>query len=388
MKLKRIITGSLLALTMAFGVGVGISANKKAEVKPAEAGANDIKFYINTSSWGDDATGVKFYAWAWATNQEGGWYDFTKETDHIYYTEVDPSITNFIFLRAASTMPHGWTEGTNYWNKTDNCEDSTGNHNYFVFGGYSYGDFSFYKDSYIYYVSDSSASTENKIYSWRSNDHYGSYGGWSGAYIADLGDATMVLGTENQTLYFNGVNRRIYRIPYVSCDKYLLINWNGSSQSSNKTFANGYGYTWEDDGTGNGMDPQAAGAAIEFLIKAEDKRNAASYQGKEWSVCGISKSDAASLISDYNSLSTKAKSYVNASSTYTWVSASSSVQQQVSYSEIINRLSIIAGVSASSAIITGLNSKTTTNSIIVVVVVSITAIAAAGFFFFYRKKNQ
>ena len=373
---KGLKTAVAIALSIG-GLGTAVTLSAVAaspkEIQQAQADTETVKIYINTANWGDTTTGVKFYSWVWETDKSGAWFDFTKSEDHLYYISVGSNITNFIFFRAGENMSHGWDKGTNYWNKTGDL--ASGGKNKFTFSGYSTGSWGFEKDEYIYYVSDSNQTTENKIYSWGYGNQFG---GWSGAKIKDLGDKEEVQGT----LHFDGNDVKIYKIPYASSDYGgFLFNYNGSSQSDNKVFVSGDAYTWAENDSG------ACGDALELLLDIEAARNAATWKGHSWSVCGISSSDATSFCNRYNALDATGKSYINNSTTYTYTDETATDQDDISYELIMDRLSIISGVPVSGA---NRMIRLAANSNAAIIIGVITAVLAGTgvAFFLLRKKRK
>lgn len=139
----------VLTLCMLFScVTVGIVATNAAIVSDSGAVAaktdsesvgSNKTIYINTEKWGDDVSTVAYYAWAWTTGQNGAWYDFTASSEsHYYEMSVPDSVDNYIFFRAKNDMEHGWTENTNYWNKTGDVSGESGK-NCYTFSKYSTG---------------------------------------------------------------------------------------------------------------------------------------------------------------------------------------------------------------------------------------------------------
>ena len=368
--LKTLIAIALSAGGLGTAVTLGAVSNNERDIQPALA-ADTYSVYINTAEWGDNVSGVKYYSWAWKSGQNGSWYDFTKVEDHLYSMSVPASVDSFIFFRAGSNMSHGWTENTNYWNKTG---DLTASGDYFTFSGYSTGTWSYYKDSYIYYISDSNSATNNKIYSWDVKQ----FGSWSGTNITSVSGVTEVQGV----LHFDGNNVKIYKIPFSSRDTGLLFNYNGSSQSANKTFGEGYAYTWTEN------DPQAAGLALELLLDIENARNSASWSGHNYSVCGISSTDAKAFVNRYNALNSTAKGYFNNSTTYTYKDSSASAQDNISYRLIIERLAIISGVSVSSSQLMKNLSNKQNYTLVITIVGVITLASLVGTLFLLRKKRK
>ena len=376
MKSLKTILGICLVTASFGGAVVAATATfvheETSPIEKASATPTTLKIYINTANWGDDATGVKYYSWSWEGDNAGAWYDFTKVEDHVYSITVPVGNKNFIFFRAGSSMSHGWDVDVNYWNKTGDVKNATGN--CYSFTGYSTGNWTHYKDSYVYYISDSKNPTNNKIYSWGYSEQFGSH---PGASITGLSDKTEVQGT----MHFDGNEVKIYKIPYATSGYGgLQIAYNGSNHSSDKTYGHGYAYTWGDN------DPQAAGLALELLLDIENARNSATWKGHSYSVCGISSSDATGFVNRYKALNAAGKGYINNTTTYTYTDASGTTEDNISYSVIMQRLSIISGVPLSPSRLIG--SISNNGSILIVVIASLAIVSATGFAFYFARKKE
>ena len=193
-------------------------------------------------------------------------------------------------------------------------------------------------DTYIYYVTASASTTGDYIYSWGADTDYGSF---PGSPIASVGvDVTGVVR-------FEGNNNKIYKIPIPSDTNFKFDNGTSSYQSGNFTVTNGGAYWW-----GSSSVNTDAGMALDLIFAEEEARNAVSAHGtiKNYSICGIASSRAASLVKTYNEdLTTEARRLVNTSTTKTY-DGTSSDETQVGFDAIFNQLSKIASSGSNSAI--------------------------------------
>ena len=193
-------------------------------------------------------------------------------------------------------------------------------------------------DTYVYYVTASASTTGDYIYSWGADTDYGSF---PGSPIASVGvDVTGVVR-------FEGNNIKIYKIPIPSDTNFKFDNGTSDYQSGNFTVTNGGAYWW-----GSSTANTDAGMALDLIFAEEEARNAVSAHGtiKNYSICGIASSRAASLVKTYNEdLTTEARRLVNTSTTKTY-DGTSSDETQVGFDAIFNQLSKIASSGSKSAI--------------------------------------
>ena len=209
-------------------------------------------------------------------------------------------------------------------------------------------------ESFIYYFTETADPTPNKIYSFGGSEQFGS---WPGTNILDVEGVEDVSGV----LHFEGYNQRIYKIPftigYPEGDSSFLFNYNGSlyDKTVDYTLEPEMGYYWS---TESGDYALAATRALEFLLKVEAKRNASSYKGRSYSICGISAEDAKDVCDEYNVIGNTERQYILRTTTKTWNpdyeadDPSNTEIDGVSYAAIMGELSRIAGVDV------GLSSRT------------------------------
>ena len=225
--------------------------------------------------------------------------------------------------------------------------------------------------SYIYYVSDSNEATIDKIYAW---DEVGNeqFGAWSGSAIATVG--TDVTGV----VKFEGTAKKIYRIPvtlgYPTGENHFMWN-NGSDVKSDEfLLVDGAAYWWAG---GANLD---AGASLDLIFSIETLRNAVTAAGdiKNYSICGFSKSDAATVVNTYNNLSDASRTMVNTSLTYTYKGDGTDDQTDISFRDIVVELGKIAEIEVvgSPRTIVGTNGGATIDSTTLIAVISIIALVS------------
>ena len=233
------------------------------------------------------------------------------------------------------------------------------------------------KDSYIYYITDSSSATTNSIHSW------------GGDFELD-GLITSVSGVQevHGVTRFRNTNYLIYKIPFSSeagdtAFKFHYNNW--AQESSEKTLVAGNAYQW---GVGEiETDETAGGDALDFIFQLEAIRNAVTASGdiKAYSVCGISKANAQTLVSAYTGLSATAKSYVDASYTYTYKPTDDSQNDNVTFAAIMVEITAIANKPDSAH---SMDISDTNNSLIIVVVSTLSLVAISSFVLLRKKRNS
>lgn len=236
-------------------------------------------------------------------------------------------------------------------------------------------------DNYIYYVGGNAATTDY-VYAFGGDEQFGS---WPGSKITDVGEEV------HGTLRLGGTERYIYKIPMLltDSDTGLIIN-NGkegeeATQTKDLLLTGGSAYDWSLKLNGHDA---ITGDAIDFLLEAEALRNAVKADEeagiKAYSICGISESDARSLVQKYDALDPKAKTIVDKSTTYTYGGAS---QTDVPYLAIVNQLRIQAQMNKPLNFLNpGRGNNVVTYA--VVGVVAAAAIALSAFFLIRRKKQH
>lgn len=195
------------------------------------------------------------------------------------------------------------------------------------------------EDTYIYYITETTDVTPNNIYTYGGSEQFGE---WPGKAI------TSVTGVEDVfadgVIHFEGVDQKIYKIPlktgYPGGDKGVIFNYNGDeSKTQNNILVPKAGYYFSETIPDNYVIP--AGKAIEFILMAEEIRNAVEASGdiKQYSVCGISEDDAKDICDAYNLLDNTAKQYVVRTEALTYKRDGSDGNEMVAYKYILIELS-------------------------------------------------
>ena len=242
----------------------------------------------------------------------------------------------------------------------------------------------------IYYVSGENYTTTNRIYAWTN---YATAGG--SVDIVEFGTyadcwAITTVGSEifsDGIVKFRGSDNKIYKISLFS-DNFLLRNSDGSVNTGDFIVAEGAAYYW------GGKDADA-GAAITLILAVETARNAVEAGGgiMDYSICGISKTDAASFVSTYNTgISATARSYVDATKVYTYKGDGTSAETDIYYSAIFAQLAKIASSGNKSPLINlGFLQQIGGGDInlsITIIIISATTLVSIGAYFFLRRKKE
>ena len=200
------------------------------------------------------------------------------------------------------------------------------------------------EDTYIYYITETASATPNNIYAYGGCEQFGA---WPGKAITSVTGVVDVF--PDGVIHFEGVNQKIYKIPvttgYPNGDSGIIFNYNGDeSKTRNNIIAPHAGYYFSTEVEDNYVGP--AGDAIEFLLDAEAIRNAvtASEDIKQYSVCGISESDAKDICDAFNLLNNTAKQYVVRTTALTYKRDGSDGNEMVTYKDILIQLSKKCGV--------------------------------------------
>ena len=240
-------------------------------------------------------------------------------------------------------------------------------------------------NTYIYYVTDSEDVTPDYIYTFGATEQFGAF---PGSKIVDVAeDVTGVL-------HFNGAGVvRIYKIPvkiggYKSGgDTGLVFAWYqdeyNNGQGSDQDLEAACAYYWDSRNAN-------AGAAIDFLLKVEAKRNAVVAEGKikNYSVCGISESDAAALYNEYAALTAPVKTIVNNSSTWTYKGDGTNDEDVIGFVDIMDQLAQMAEVGPYAASLNfAQDVEAGTTATIIIVAVTIVSIAGLCVAIIIRKRR-
>ena len=251
--------------------------------------------------------------------------------------------------------------------------------------------------NYIYYVTASGEPTNDKIHAWNGS---GDFDKWPGESIKDNG-----IEITGGVLKFEGSYKKIYKICFDEAPTGgFMLTWGDGGDSgnpevggktANMTFNSGRAYWWSGDTNGIAD----AGLALDLLYKIENARNAASYQGHSYSICGIAPALAADLYNEYYGLSDDAKTMVENSETKTYKGKNSSgvydwdEDDSISFADILPELKAIAvaggqSVLGSSAITAMPVSESSSAPWLIALVSAGTALTAGGFILARKKKAE
>ena len=240
----------------------------------------------------------------------------------------------------------------------------------------------------IYYVTASASATTDYIYSWGGEEQFGSF---PGTPIADLvtGEKAREL-TGNGVIHFQGgeTPKLIYEIDisigYPDGDLMFMFN-NGTRdyKSDERFIVDEAAYWW------TGPANSEAGDAIEFLIYAEARRNAAD----SYSVCNISEANASAIISLYNGFDAEIReTYIDCTLVYTWSDSSKTSESLFTYRKVIEELGKkfnieVVGLSSSPSL-QFRNAEFNSQSIIIIVSIGIASISALSLLIVLKKRKQ
>lgn len=367
MKLKYIFAAVTLSGVLTLGIGVSV-ASVQSNASPVEAAVTQTSEYYLTGSnydWGD------------------GYQLFVDDSSSNKGQLVNYSFTageTIKFKKAGS-----WDNALGWYQldggSAKNAFELEGGDNIKVLIG---GKYSFYitDNSRIYVELEHAVDIYVQIQDWNDTCVYAfDETTKSGTTLKPLGEwpgkrATDVTASTN----FNGSLGGIARIsiPYHTLNNTkIIISNNGSSQSGNKPLGNHYYYL--KSGTS-----YSASDGAEAKVVFDIERAIESTGNK--SVCQVSKADASTLVSEYDSLSSKAK--VNASTYWTWNSTVNDEKTNHTYSELVQQLRAIStgnklGLMNISGIIDGSNVH-----IVIVTIVAIVSVTAVGGYYFIRKRKE
>lgn len=264
--------------------------------------------------------------------------------DYIHFDLID----NYsISVLTATTLEDFGTNGSDYlatcWYKLN----STGTFNFYLYGeSEGNGQMVVQKEggkstSYMYYISGEDGESENYIYT-----HGGvkQFGNWPGTHVTDIVGVVDV--TKDHILHFQDNMHRVYRIPVVvGCDgdSLVIVNHPGSSaESASKSIMLGGAFTWNDD-----FD-FVKGLALELLYSIETVRNSVAADPekgiKQYSICGITKTQAEGFVSSYNdaALGATGRALVDSSTVLTYKRNGEAGSEMVSYHYVMEELAAIA----------------------------------------------
>ena len=230
---------------------------------------------------------------------------------------------------------------------------------------------------YIYYVLENNTPTNDYIYTWGGSEQFGA---WPGTKITLVSGVQEV--TNNGVFHFQGGDPKlIYKIPvtvgYPTGDDQFKFNNNDTMETAARPINGHSAYWWDGDPNGE------AGYAIDFLVEAEAIRNAAA----DYSVCNISKEDAASLVSTYLSLGQyMQETYIDCTTVLTHKKDGTTGEELVLYRDVMEQLAEIAEMSLSSPKTAKVSLNSSTTLIVIVTVASISL--SVGVFFIVRRRKH
>lgn len=264
--------------------------------------------------------------------------------DYIYFDIRD---TYSISVLTTTSREDFGTNGSDYestyWYKIN----TTGTFNFYLYGeSEGNGQMVIQKEgrkstSYMYYVTGEDSESEHYIYA-----HGGvkQFGNWPGTHVTDIVGVVDV--TKDHILHFQDNMHRVYRIPVVvGCDGDSLVIVNhpsSSTESASKSIMLGGAFTWNDD-----FD-FVKGLALELLYSIESARNAVAADPsegiKQYSVCGITKSQAEGFVTSYNddAMGATGRAYVDSTTVLTYKRNGEAGEEMVSYHYVMEELAKIA----------------------------------------------
>ena len=243
--------------------------------------------------------------------------------------------------------------------------------------------------SYVYYVSDSASATPNKAYTFGGDGGLGEQlGAWPGTAITAIPGVEEI--TNNGVVHFQNNNVRIYKIPLNlggDNDNHIIFNYNGETQSNSLYLKPGTALWWSNEYE---YTNDQAGLALDLIIQIEEIRNAVEAAGdiKVDSICGISKSDATTLVNGYKALSAETRlTYIDCSKVLTYKADKTEGNEMVSFYDILAFLANKYKLSLPSNEGLQVASNNDTTLMIVIIAVSAISLLAVASFFFIRKRK-
>lgn len=369
--LKTILTTT--ALAMVLGAGVAVGAHQEAKVEKAEATVtqdSDFYFVGSTTGW---ANGTRLYKDSDNDNKgqllnvsmtAGDTFKFKKETTW------DGALGWDALNGGGGTAKPAFKAAA----KDGNIEvNVTGTYNFYI-----------NNSSNIYVELANATNIYVQVQDWantyvyafdettKSGTKFEPLGGWPGTKVSSI-----TAGTN-----FNGSLGGIAKMTilyHTMGNMKLIVNNNSGSQSGNQTLGSDYYYT-KAGSAGSASDGAQAKVVFDIESAIEGTVNK--------SVCQVSKSTASSLVSSYDTLSSKTK--VNASTYWTWDKDIGDSKANHTYLELVEQLRNVSnGVYGSTRVGLGslLEDKSTTATLAVVIVTVVSLTAVGGFFLLKKKKE-
>ncbi len=261
-------------------------------------------------------------------------------------------------------------------------------------------------DAYIYYVSDKNSATSNNIYTYGAGGKVGQFGDWPGTAVTSVAGQTTV---EKGVISLGGTSGWIYKIPYntLANDTHVIFNYvdgNDKTQTADLPLASNRFYWFDENGQSKYYD--CGLEALAFARQVEAKRNAViagkDEHGKDvlnYSICGISASDALTLCNNYNALDESVRELVNISKTYTYSGAYDGEnvpsETNVSFYDIMEELAsraggvVLEGHSGAGRVdIMDGNNADNNMAFAIAAISGAVLVTFAGSFFLLRRKHQ
>ena len=252
------------------------------------------------------------------------------------------------------------------------------------------------ENSYIYYVTQSTSESTDRLYTYGYDEHFGN---WENiktfqelvaaekaeVYFADSGDVKF---NYSDTAPEQNISRVCYKVPltvgYPADNTIIITNDGKSTQTGDLKVVAGAAYVWENGGTY--FYNEDVGSALDLIIDIEEERTKPA--NADQSICDIGSSVAASLYNRYAAFSAGAKLIVDRSKVYTYASSDrEGAKTDVSYYDVVQRLGIIGKVIPAAG--SPLNSYASGNhaGTIIIIIASTILATACGFFFVKRKQD-
>lgn len=245
-------------------------------------------------------------------------------------------------------------------------------------------------DSYIYYFTGSSSATTHYIYSFTDEtvSHEEQFGAFPGTQITSIPGVQEVQGV----VQFQDKNQKVYKIPYNAGffkDDHFIINiGSDADKSANLALVNHSSYYYNDAAESHN---DVAAQCFELILDVEATRNAVKAAGsiKDYSICGVSQEDAATLLARYAAFSKENReTYIDSSKTYTYKVDKTEGEELVSFYDIFRELARIADQPFPSTGVIGYGEQTTAVSMVIVVAAVTVAIIAAGSVLILRRRKE
>ena len=306
-------------------------------------------------------------------------------TDPSKYIQICYSYWNYGAVREASAFK----QCINY--DLNSFQLSAGTYDVFCYNSFEdngvfeikkYGDA---QETKIYYVTNSADPTVDYIYSWGGTQQFGGFPGTAITAVEGVQELS-----RNGVVHFQGGDAKlIYQIPvtigYPTGDEMFMFN-NGTSEykSAERELYSEGAYWWTGDPN------NTAGDAIEFINLVETFRHTAND-----SICEIVQSNAQTLVNCYNAFTKEEQeTYIDCTTVYSWTDTTKTSSKLYTYKEVMERLSLIAGIDLSSygsgeRIVTDTTSTVDSNSLIAVVsIISIVSLSSVAILVVIKKRKH